>query len=323
MTLFISTLIVLFVIAVLAIELCLFAFQAMRGSSPNPRRLRKRLTAISSGEAETSDILRKQTFSGVPALHAILSHTLGIQRLDLFLRQANLQHPPSVFLLATALLGLLGYLFTWIYKENVLYSMIVAVLSAALPLLYVRTKKTQRMHRFQAQLPDGLELIARALRAGHAFTTGMKIAADNYGDPIGPEFEDTLDEINFGVSVPDALKNLARRVDCPDLKFFVVSVILQRETGGNLAEIIETIARIIRERFKFQDKVRVLSAEAKLSAKILVCLPFLVIIAIRFFNPNYSNILLNEKSGQTLASIAVGMMVIGIYLIVKMVKIRV
>jgi tight adherence protein B len=323
MNLFVGTLIVLFVVSILAIELCLFAFRAMRGSSPDPRRLRRRLSRISSNPSETTDILRKQTFSSVPVLNAILSHTPGTKTLDLLLRQADIQQTPSVFLMTTALLSLAGYVLTWIYKENALYSIIVAVLLGVGPYLYVRQRKGRRMDKFQAQLPDGLELIARALRAGHAFTTGMKIAADNFGDPIGPEFADTLDEINFGVSIPDALKNLARRVDCPDLKFFVVSVILQRETGGNLAEIIETIARIIRERFKFQDKVRVLSAEGNLSAKILICLPFLIVISLRFINPDYANVLMNEKSGQVLGSIAIVMMIIGIYLIMKMVKIRV
>ena len=131
----------------------------------------------------------------------------------------------------------------------------MAVVAASLPLFYVQDpKKKREWPDLKNSSPKDWDLIARALRAGHAFTSGMKLAADEFGDPLGPEFEETLDEINFGVSVPDALKNLARRVDCPDLKFFVVSVILQRETGGNLAEIIENLAHLIRERFKFRGK---------------------------------------------------------------------
>ncbi|MBW1745720.1 MAG: type II secretion system F family protein [Deltaproteobacteria bacterium] len=119
------------------------------------------------------------------------------------------------------------------------------------------------MEKFQRQLPEGLELIARSLKAGHAFPSSMKMAADEFDDPLGPEFEETINEINFGVNVPDALKNLAERVNCDDLKFFVISVILQRETGGNLAEIIEGLAYIIRERFKLYGKIRTLAAEGK------------------------------------------------------------
>ena len=179
------------------------------------------------------------------------------------------------------------------------------------------------MQKFLRQLPEALDLIARGLRAGHAFTTGLKLASESFDDPLGPEFDETLDEINFGVGVPDALKNLARRVDCPDLRFFVVSVIIQRETGGNLSEIIESIARIIRERFKFDDKLRVLSAEARFSAKVLVAFPFLILIALRFINPEYVNLLFEDPMGRMMLGIAATMMCFGIFVMTRMVKIRV
>ena len=130
------------------------------------------------------------------------------------------------------------------------------------------------MEKYERQLPEGMELIARALKAGHAFTSGMRMAADEFDDPLGPELDYTLDELNFGISMQDALNRMTTRVDCMDLKYFVVSVVLQRETGGNLAEIIETSARIIRLRFKFQGKVKTLVAEAKLSAIVLDLVPF-------------------------------------------------
>ncbi|MCK4605299.1 MAG: type II secretion system F family protein, partial [Deltaproteobacteria bacterium] len=158
---------------------------------------------------------------------------------------------------------------------------------------------------------------------GLAFPSAMKLAADEFDDPLGPEFHETLNEINFGVSVGDALKNLADRIDCPDLKYFVISVILQRETGGNLAEIIESIAYIIRERFKLKGKIRILSAEGKLSAIILVAIPFLVIIALRFLNPDYINVLFFDPTGKIIAGIAAFMMAIGIIVMIKTVKIKV
>ena len=179
------------------------------------------------------------------------------------------------------------------------------------------------MEKFQKQLPEGLELIARSLRAGHAFTSGMKLAAGEFDDPLGPEFTETLDEINFGVSVSDALKNLARRVDCPDLKYFVVSVILQRETGGNLAEIIESIGYIIRERFKLKGKIRILAAEGKLSAIILVAIPFFIFFVLRLTSPKYINALLFEPAGRIMCAVALVMMVMGIFVMKKMIAIKV
>jgi tight adherence protein B len=192
----------------------------------------------------------------------------------------------------------------------------LSALAAALgtvPFLYLSKKKNRRMAKLLSQLPDTLELIARALRAGHSFSTGMKLAADEFDDPIGPEFSETLDEINYGISVADSLKNLASRLDCPDLKYFVVSVILQRETGGNLAEIMDSIAYLIRERFKFQGKVRALSAEGKLSALILCLLPFFVVIVLLFTSPEYISYLFTDAYGKIMAIVSVCLMVLGIY----------
>jgi tight adherence protein B len=184
-------------------------------------------------------------------------------------------------------------------------------------------KKKNRIKQFEIQLPEALELIARSLRAGHAFSSGMRVVVDNFGEPLGPEFAQALDEINFGVPVADALKNLAYRIDCAELKFFVVAVILQRETGGNLAEIIDNIAHIIRERFKFNDKIRVLSAEGKLSAFILILLPFLVIFTIRFLNPAYMNLLFEDPVGRKMVMGAGIIMAVGIYIIRRMIDIRI
>jgi tight adherence protein B len=225
--------------------------------------------------------------------------------------------------LLAAVLALTGYLTGSLLTINRVIPLIIAASLVGIPFLYVIRKKKKRMDKFQKQLPEGLELIARSLRAGHAFTSGMKLAADEFDDPLGPEFTETLDEINFGVSVSDALKNLARRVDCADLRYFVVAVILQRETGGNLAEIIESIGYIIRERFKLRGKIRILAAEGKLSAIILVAIPFFVIIVLRFTSPEYINALLFEPAGRIMGAVALFMMVIGIFVMKKMINIKV
>jgi tight adherence protein B len=165
--------------------------------------------------------------------------------------------------------------------------------------------------------------MARALKAGHAFTNGMRLAADEFDDPLGPEFAETLDEINFGLSVPDALINLARRIDCSEIKYFVVAVTLQRETGGNLAELMGTLSYLIREKFKFQGKVRTLSAEGKLSAIILIAIPFIMVGWLHFSNPKYLATLLIDPLGKVMIIAAVLMMIIGIFIMKKLVTIEV
>lgn len=179
------------------------------------------------------------------------------------------------------------------------------------------------MKKFQTQLPEALDLMARSLRAGHAFSTGMKLAAEEFEDPLGPEFSVTLDEINFGLGVPEALNNFVNRIECPDLNFFIVAVILQRETGGNLAEIMENIAHLIRERFKLYGKIRTLAAEGKLSMWVLLALPFFIIGALFVVNPEYIKILFIEPAGRIMCGIALFMMFIGYLVMRRMVNIEV
>lgn len=177
------------------------------------------------------------------------------------------------------------------------------------------------MKKFERQLPDAMDLISRALKAGHAFSSGLKMVADEFDDPIGTEFAKTLNEINFGVGVADALKNLPNRVDCRDIKFFVISVILQRETGGNLAEILENISRLVRERFKLQGRIASLAAEGKLSAIVLVALPFVVAFAISILNPKYIGTLFTDPIGKILIAFGLLMMIMGIFMIKRMIRI--
>ena len=315
--------IVIFTISVFVIELSFYAYRTYR--NPNRGKIRKRLRSFShikSGD-EDSDILRKRVLSDVPFLNTLLLKMPGVQSLDRLIQQANVPYPLGFFILLTLVLALTGYFGSSLMLTNKYLPYLVMILLAGLPTIYLSQKKRERLEKFQRQLPEGLELIARALKAGHAFTSGMKLAADEFDDPLGPEFEETLDGINFGVSVPDALRGLAERIDCHELRFFVVSVILQRETGGNLAEIIENLALLIRERFKLQGKIRVLSAEGRLSAVILVALPLCVMLAIHILNPKYIHTLFTETAGQVAMGIAASLMVTGIIVIKNMIKIKV
>ena len=201
--------------------------------------------------------------------------------------------------------------------------LLFAVVPGYVPFAYVLLKKKQRMRKFESSSREALELVARTLRAGQAFSAGLSIVSEEFDDPIGTEFERTLDEINFGVAVPEALQNLAARVDCPDVRFFVVAVVIQRESGGNLSEIIENIAHVVRERFKLMGKIRVLSAEGKYSAIMLCLLPFLISFVIYLLNRDYMMILIEDPIGKYIIGAGLVMMLLGIIVMRKMIQIKV
>ncbi|MDP3426567.1 MAG: type II secretion system F family protein, partial [Humidesulfovibrio sp.] len=173
------------------------------------------------------------------------------------------------------------------------------------------------------QLPDALDLIARALKAGNTFAGGMRMVADEFADPIGPEFAITLDEINYGMDTEKALHNLMERVDSLDLKFFVVSVNIQRETGGNLSEIIGNTAALIRERFKIHGRIRILSAEGRISAIVLLAMPFAAAAVLYVIKPDYMEQLVTEPLGQLMVKSALASMTVGYFIIRRLVNFKV
>ncbi|MDL2122418.1 MAG: type II secretion system F family protein [Deltaproteobacteria bacterium] len=315
--------VIIFAVSIFVIEMLFYAYKTIR--DPDRKKIRKRLKTFSYKESkkELPDILQKKVLSDVPLLNKILLHVPGRQYFNRLLQQANVQYPLGFFILLTIFLAITSYCVSSLITRNKVFVLIITLLLAGTPFFYLCLKKKKRMEKFQRQLPEGLELIARSLKAGHAFPSSMKMAADEFDDPLGPEFEETINEINFGVNVPDALKNLAERVNCDDLKFFVISVILQRETGGNLAEIIEGLAYIIRERFKLYGKIRTLAAEGKISAIILSSLPFVVMIALQFTSPAYIRILFSDPAGKIILGISAFMMALGIFVMKKMVNIEV
>ncbi len=315
--------IIIFAVSIFVIEMLFYAYKTIR--DPDRKKIRKRLKTFSYKESknELPDILQKKVLSDVPLLNKILLRIPGRQYFNRLLQQANVDYPLGFFILLTIFLAITSCCVSSLITRNKVFVVIITLLLAGTPFFYLCLKKKKRMAKFQRQLPEGLELIARSLKAGHAFPSSMKMAADEFDDPLGPEFEETINEINFGVNVPDALKNLAERVNCADLKFFVISVILQRETGGNLAEIIESLAYIIRERFKLYGKIRTLAAEGKLSAIILGSLPFVVMIALHFTSPAYIRVLFTDPAGKIILGISAFMMALGMFVMKKMVDIEV
>lgn len=315
----------IFVITAFVIHLFLYAYSTLR--HPDRPTIRKKLKTISSRGAATgvvdSDILRRETLSGVPLFNQLLRRVTGIERLFRLAQQANTPFSVSIFILAALVLAGTGFFLAYKWAGTVWLALLLAILVGSIPFIYLVVLKQRRMAKFQSQLPEALDMIARSMRAGHAFTTGMRLAADEFDDPLGPEFHYTLDEVNFGVSVSDALTNLVDRVDCPDLGFFVVSVILQRETGGNLAEIMEKIAHLIRERFKLLDRIQTLSAEGKLSAVILSLIPIFVASVLYIMNREYISVLITDPIGKKMVVFVVILTLFGYYVMKRIIKIKV
>ena len=313
----------IFILCLLVSELTAYAIRTIQhpDRAEVQKRLRRSMDAAS--ESESQEITKQKVLSDIPLLNQILTALPGVDRLDRLMTQANVKYTMSFFVLLTMTLGITSFAIFLVLAKSLILSLLLGLASASLPLLALLSKKKKRLAKFEKQLPEALGLIARALRAGHAFTSGMKLASEEFGDPLGPAFGETLNEINFGVSVPEALKNLAERVECPDVKFFVVSVILQRETGGNLAEIIENLAHLIRERFKFRGKLRVLSAEGRLSAVVLVVIPFLLFLTLSLLNKKFLSPLINDPMGRVIMLIAVCMMAVGILVIRRIIKVEV
>jgi tight adherence protein B len=313
----------IFIVTVLVIEEGYFIVKAIW--KPELKKIKRRLRTLSFVQYsnEAIDIEKKKILSQVSWLNRVLLNAPGIQKLERILEQADISYPIGFFILLSLLFFAVGHLAASLFTSNSLSKIAAAAGLFMIPSFYIYLKRKKRMEKFQMQLPDALELIARALKAGHAFTGGLKMVAEDFDDPIGTEFDKTLNEINFGVDVPEALKKLSRRVDCEDLKFFIVSVILQRETGGNLAEIIENLSLLIRERFKLKGRIRVLAAEGKLSAIILILLPFFIAFYFFLIQPKYIELLFKDPLGIKMIVGAVFLIIAGVLIMKKLVTIKV
>jgi tight adherence protein B len=294
---------------------------------PTAKKVARQLKAAAAerfGEGGPGrSVVTPRAFSYVPRLNLILGRIALMQRLDRLLLQAGAARPLGFFVLLALILAVSGFYAAVLCTGSALAGAPAGAVAGALPFAGLLMQKRQRMKKFEAQLPEALDLMARSLRAGHAFVGGLQMAAQEFDDPMGAEMQKAVAQISLGVSVEQALKNLTARVDCQDLKFLAVSIIIQRESGGNLTEILETIAALIRERFKLHGKVRALSAEGKLSAVILTALPFVITFMLAVINPAYPRSLWEDPMGRMLAVAAIIMMAAGVAVMKKMTGIRV
>lgn len=311
-----------FLAVALFLEGAYLAWNAYRG--PEAKRIARRLHAMSAGQGtEQISIVKKRLLAQTPALDRLLLQLPRVHQVDRLMLQSGVRFNVASFLGLTLLGGVGGLILSLLLHLPVLVAIVVVLATAAAPTFYVYSAKLRRLHTIEAQLPDALDLMGRALRAGHAFAGALKMVGDEMPEPIASEFRLTFDEINYGIPLQDALANLATRVPSTDLRYFVIAVLIQRETGGNLAELLDNISALIRARLRLLGTIRVLSAEGRLSAWILTILPFVLAAVINLINPDFMALLWKDPTGLKLVGVALALMIVGILWMWRTIRIRV
>ena len=319
---------------ILAVLVCVAVVMLLEGlymlwntyKGPEAKKIEQRLQVLSaaSDASAQAGVLRQRMLSSLPLVTRILQRIPRVHQLDRMIVQANLHWTVSRFLLGSAGLGLIGFLVvSGLLLQVPLLAAFAGVALAVLPLLYVRRRRAKRMRKMEEQLPDALDLLGRSLRAGHAFGAGLQMIGQEMADPIASEFRFVNDEMNFGVSLEQALTNLSVRVPVTDLRYFVVAVLIQRESGGNLTEVLGNLSRLIRERLKLYWRVRILSSEGRLSAWVLGLMPFILAGLMNLFNPAFMAPLWTDPMGIALVRNMLLMMAFGVLLLRKITRIRV
>jgi tight adherence protein B len=267
--------------------------------------------------------LRRQVDGAMPGVDRLLEQTGAGARLATLIEQAGMRMGVSTLvLISLASAAALALVFVILARAG--WGLVPgAIAGFVAPTLVLMRKRTARLRKFEEMFPDALDLLSRAIRAGHAFTTAMGMVADEASDPIGPEFKKTFDEQNFGMPLKDALLNFSLRVPLMDVHFFVTAVLIQRETGGNLSEILDNLSSVVRERFKILRQVRVYTAHGRLTGYVLMALPAALAVALSFINPDHMHVLFNERRGRMLILTSIVMQTIGYFWIRKVVKIEV
>jgi tight adherence protein B len=297
-------------------------WKAHRG--PTARQIARRLEAMAEGEtSQEGPLLKQRKLSRIPALDRALQAMPYSASVDRWLRQSGLSLNLIQLLGLVVAAAAAGALLGWFVRLPGFLVPAAAVLGGSAPVIWLVSVCSQRLSRIDQQLPDVMDLMSRALRAGHSFSSALQMAASEGPEPTAREFRIAFDEISFGIPVPDALKHLAERVPSNDLRFLVVAVITQRETGGNLAELLTTTATLIRGRHRLLGAVRVLATEGKFSAWILVILPFVLAVALHAANPDFMNTLWTDPVGVKVAIGALLAMMVGIVWMWRVVKIRI
>lgn len=298
--------------------------------SARARLIRARVESQAPGSAsETMALLRDEMLSRIPAFDMLLRRSESISRFQGLLDQAGVTVRAGNMLLfsllSMAVLGGLGYLLTDTFssRQHLMFTMACAGLGAIIPYSYAARQRNRRFQKFEEEFPEAIDTLARAVRAGHAFTMAVEILCNEMAEPVATEFRKFYEEQKYGMPVRDALLNLTKRMPLMDVKFFVTAVMLQRETGGNLAEILDNLSYMIRERFKILRQVRVYTAQGRLTMMLLMALPPVIVVTMLLVNPSFIRPLFDDPVGHMLLAAGISLQTIGYFVIRRIIQIQV
>jgi tight adherence protein B len=286
--------------------------------------VRKRLRKDHVKIVKRAELLKQvQAMSAIGAVDAILKRGRSrTKRLQTLIEQAGLKLTVGTLLAGSAALAALVFYVGQRVGVWPVMGLGAAALASFIPVNIVNYKRTLRMRKFEEQFPEALDLLGRALRAGHAFTTGIEMVGNEMPDPIGPEFRILYDQQNYGMPLPDALKLFAERIPVLDARFFVTAVLIQRESGGNLSEVLDNLAHVIRERFRVKRQIRVISAHGRITGWILVCLPPCLALVLFIINADTRELMFHDPLGQQMMMVAITLQVIGTLIMRKIINVE-
>jgi tight adherence protein B len=286
--------------------------------------LRRRLggTRSESRTGIQTVVKTEQRFSSVEPLNRLLSSLQPVNAINGLLERSGSKQSPGTVLLGSVFLGLVGLLIAFQLTSRIALGVAAGAAFAMLPFIYLRRKARRRLIVFEEQFPEAIDLMARALRAGHALPTALQNVGDEIPDPVGGEFRTLFEQQNYGISLPDALRAFAMRVPVLDARFFVTAVLTQRETGGNLSEILDNLAGVIRERFKVKRHVRVVSAHGRITGWVLGCLPLALTFVLYLIAPDHIGLLWTDPLGFNMLLAGLFLQVVGVLIIRRIIDVE-
>jgi tight adherence protein B len=268
-------------------------------------------------------LLRDEQLSKIPVLDTLLRRSARVSDLQKMLSQAGMDMRAGNFLGLSVVVGIAAAIAAYVFSKRVEVAWIALLVGFILPYSYASFRRNKRFEKFEELFPEAIDTLARAVRAGHAFTTALEMITNEIAEPIASEFRQLYEEQKFGMPVRDALMNLTDRVPIVDVKFFVTAVMLQRETGGNLAEILDNLSYVIRERFKIQRQVRVYTAQGRLTMALLMGMPPIIVTAMLLLNPTFISPLFSDPIGHFLLVAGITLQTVGYFVIRKIIRIQV
>ena len=311
-------------IVILTIVLGAYYLFVVRQEQDERAKMLRRVKVAASDTASVGQLERPQErLSGVGAVNNLLSRAHGVSGpLEKLVTQSGLKITVGTLVMASILAALGGYLLVKWLTFYTFLGLAAAPMFGVVPYLVVRFYRTKRLNTFEEQFPEAIDLLARALRAGHSFPTGLEMVSNEIPDPIGGEFKLMYDRQNFGMPLNDALKGLAERIPILDAKFFATAVLTQRETGGNLSEVLDNLSVVIRDRFKVKRQVRVLTAHGRITGWILAALPPSLAVILTFVSPEHMKTMISDPLGIQMLAVGGTMQIIGTLVIRRLVNIR-